>query len=85
MDRNVEGMVLKSREVSGPRSYWIELTDDRHKASIGPAKKTSSAVRLDGTNKLSITASPQKWWANVGHLGDLETPAPQDLPNIVGL
>lgn len=34
VDRNVEGLVLKSKKVSGSLSYWIDLTDDTHRHTI---------------------------------------------------
>jgi hypothetical protein len=34
VDRNVEGLVLRAKKVSGSMSYWIELTSDTHLKTI---------------------------------------------------
>lgn len=34
VDRNVEGLVLRAKKVSGSLSYWVELTDDTHRNTI---------------------------------------------------
>lgn len=33
-DRNVDGLVLRAKKSSGSCSYWIELTDETHRASV---------------------------------------------------
>jgi hypothetical protein len=33
-DRNVDGLVLRAKQVSGSWSYWVELTDDTHRQAI---------------------------------------------------
>jgi hypothetical protein len=34
IDRNVEGIVLRSKKGSGSMNYWVELTDETHKQAI---------------------------------------------------
>jgi hypothetical protein len=45
VDRNVEGLVLRSKHGSGSWSYWVELTDDTHRNAImGAVAKGMSEV-----------------------------------------
>ena len=53
-DRDVEGLVLRCKQISGSWSYWVELTDDTHRQEIekhtcsldADSMKRSSKVRL---------------------------------------
>ena len=53
-DRDVEGLVLRCKQISGSWSYWVELTDDTHRQEIekhdcsldAESVKRSSKVRL---------------------------------------
>jgi hypothetical protein len=53
-DRDVEGLVLRCKQISGSWSYWVELTDDTHRQEIekhtcsldADSMKMSSKVRL---------------------------------------
>lgn len=45
VDRNVEGLVLKSKKVSGSWSYWIEVTDDTHRHEIVDTRSSSYTAK----------------------------------------
>ena len=52
LERNVEGLVLKGKRLSGSWTYWVELTDDTHRLEIEQMSKQKSFHFVDQTNYL---------------------------------